>query len=214
MPVAEKTSKLPPLLEQELKKSEQELSAELEHSQEVIQIFNATMLELEQNLNSYAAKIEQIQFISKPQYMADVDKFVNQIIDFMHDVTIAALNYQVHFLNPFYRMLGHLIRYMGDRLVNVQIEEAEAYVALIQEAQECEMMVEFYQDQIYEFTETCTKEFKFKRTELPSKKDFRERLEKLKKTLVPFAQRAETEVPKQLARIRSIIDKTRMLVHQ
>jgi len=202
-----------PTLEKEVIKSEKELSAELEHSQEVIQTFNATMLELEQNLNGFMAKIEEMRFISEPQYMADIDKFLNQITKFFHDVTIAALDYQVHFLNPFLRLTGHLIRYIGDKIPDLELKEADEYVALLQELPECATMVENYQDEIHAFTGFLNA-FSFRKNELPSKKDLRQRLENAKKAMLPFAQRAETEVPKQLARIRTIIDKTRSLLHQ
>ena len=184
--------------EHEVYKDEQELSSELEKSQETLETFTTTLAELEQKLNAFKTKISQ-------------PSFLDEINDFLREITIMTLNYQIHFLNPLERLLRSLDRHISKVLSMILMEESQIlHDFRIKDIPFFKKMIEKFRQETEVFTEICTKAFIM---EKPTQQELIARLESTIKTLVPIAKKwHNTDIPKHLSAMREVIDKAKSLV--
>lgn len=182
-----------PTLEEEVVEARTVISDELRVSRKEIDVFLLTMSQFQQN-------IEGFRIFSKEH---DV---TNQMTNFFYDVSVAAINYEVHFLNNFQRLLWKIKKYIESS------EKRTSYKRFYQEILLNDQKIEQYKTVLDAFAGQCMKIVRIRKGEVLTKEEVDIRLNNALKTLMPFANAAPKEVFKHLESIERIIDVSRLIV--
>ncbi len=197
MPTLEETRKMV-TIESEVSEAQALLSDELKKSRETIDVFLLTMSQLEQNLNAFRAFLSQKFNITV------------KAAEFLRDVSMAAINYQAHFLNNFQRLLWKLKEYLHTLPKEQRIQNAKFHALIEQKNIE----IEKYKEKIDSFIGNCLRTFRTGKRQILTNEEMNERLDNALAILLPFAQEAPKEVFKHLIEMEDIIIKSRILIQR
>ena len=184
-------------LEEEIVAAHTLLSRELKTYRKVIDIFLLTTSELEQNLEGFRVFLKKLDI-------------TEQITVFLRDVSIAAINYEAHFLNNFQKLLWRLKEYLNSLPKEQKRQKAKLYAEIELNEEE----IERYKEELHNFAGDCLKAFSTKKGQVLEKEEIRERLDKALATLAPFAKNSPKEVLKQLSSMGNFIADAKILIRR
>ncbi len=187
----------------ELSVAQKALEREVEQSQEVVETFLHTIVQLRQKLSDFLNKM------SEPN-------IAKEIWDYIREVNAATIQYQIHFLSTFHRLLQRIRQYLDLRFITAQTSEQKILTEIYKEIEFYQKMIDNYTIEIHSFTEAMNDIVapEESSTFLPPETIKTNIQNALNDKVGKFADKALQEVARQLSGMRYMINRVRPLVQR